>query len=67
MSRGLPASIAQSAQEAVAQTDRLYDRFHGKGRLKVAYALRSLLSCSESLILQVSESQNHEARFYRRI
>ena len=52
---GLPASIAQSAQEAVAQTDRLYDRFHGKGRLKVAYALRSLLSCSESLILQVSE------------
>ena len=40
---GLPASIAQSAQEAVAQTDRLYDSFHGKGRLKVAYALRSLL------------------------
>ena len=43
--KGLPASIAQNADEAVAQTDRLYDRYHGKGNLKggILYALSYLL------------------------
>ena len=53
--KGLPASIAQNADEAVAQTDRLYDRYHGKGNLKVAYSLRSLISCSEELIRKTAE------------
>lgn len=53
--RGLPESIAQTAEEAIAQTDRLYNHFHGKGNLKVAYSLRSLISCSQELILAVSE------------
>ena len=37
--KGLPASIAQNADEAVAQTDRLYDAYDGRGNLKVAYSL----------------------------
>ena len=43
--KGLPASIAQNADEAVAPTDRLYDRYHGKGNLKggILYALSYLL------------------------
>lgn len=52
---GLPASIAHTAKEAIAQTDRLYDAYHNKGLLKVAYSLRSLLSCSRELILMAGE------------
>ncbi len=52
---GLPDSIAQNAEEAIAQTDRLYDAFHGRGLLKVAYSLRSLLSCSPRLIKMAGE------------
>ena len=51
----LPASILHTAEEALEQTERLYAKFHGKGNLKVAYSLRSLISCSEELILKVSE------------
>ena len=51
----LPASIRHTAEKALEQTERLYERFHGKGNLKVAYSLRSLISCSEELILKVSE------------
>lgn len=53
--QGLPETIAQTAEETIAQTDRLYKNFHGKGNLKVAYSLRSLISCSEELILAASE------------
>ncbi len=52
---GLPESIRQNADEAAAQTDRLYDAYNGKGNLKVAYSLRSLISCSEDLILKVAD------------
>lgn len=44
---GLPASIAMTAEEAIEKTDILFERFHGKGNLKVFYSLRSLISCSE--------------------
>ena len=46
----LPDPIRQTADEAAAQTDRLYEAYNGKGNLQVAYSLRSLLSCSEELI-----------------
>lgn len=49
----LPDSIRQTAKEAVASTDALYDAWHGKGKLKVYYSLRSLISCSEPLITAV--------------
>lgn len=52
--KGLPDSIAHDAEEAVAQTDRLYDRYNGKGNLKVAYSLRSLISCSDELNLKAA-------------
>ena len=53
--QGLPASIAQNADEAVAQTDRLYDAYDGRGNLKVAYSLRSLISCSDELNMKAAE------------
>lgn len=46
----LPDSIRQTAAEAIASTDSLYDNWHGKGNLKIYYSLRSLISCSEQLI-----------------
>ena len=52
--KGLPDSIAHDAEEAVAQTDRLYDGYNGKGNLKVAYSLRSLISCSDELNLKAA-------------
>lgn len=52
---GLPESIAMTAAEAIAQTDRLLKHFHGKGQIKAAYSLRSLISCSEELILAAAE------------
>lgn len=51
----LPASIRHTTGEAVAQTDRLYELYHGKGLLQIAYSLRSLMSCSPELIQRVSE------------
>lgn len=53
--KGLPDSIEHTMEEAVRQTDRLYDGYNGKGNLKVAYSLRSLISCSEDLILKAAE------------
>lgn len=53
--KGLPDSIAQTAEEAVAQTDRLYDAYNGRGNLKVAYSLRSLISCSDELNQKAAE------------
>lgn len=47
---GLPESIAMDAEEALKRTDSLYDRFHGKGNLKVYYSLRALNSCSSRLV-----------------
>lgn len=48
--KGLPETIAMTAEEAIEKTDALYDQYHGKGNLKVFYSLRSLISCSEELI-----------------
>ena len=47
---GLPQSIAMEAEEAGKRTYALYDRFHGKGNLKVYYSLRALNSCSGRLV-----------------
>lgn len=47
---GLPQSIAMDADEAVRRTDSLFDRFHGRGNLKVYYSLRALNSCSNRLV-----------------
>ena len=51
----LPDSIRHTADQTVAQTDALYDAYNGKGNLKVAYSLRSLISCTEELILKAAD------------
>lgn len=48
----LPDSIRQTAKEAVASTDRLYEEWNGKGCLKIYYSLRSLISCTPGLITE---------------
>lgn len=45
-----PASIRQTAGEAVAAIDDLYDQYHNRGNLKVFYSLRALMNCSPELI-----------------
>lgn len=57
---GLPASIATTTDEAVAVADALYERWDGAagGRIRVAYALRALMSCSEELIRRTAEHAN---------
>lgn len=54
--KGLPESIRDTVQTAIKHTDNLYENYHGKGNLKVYYSLRSLMSCSEELILQAAAS-----------
>lgn len=51
----LPKSICDNVQSAVEKNDNLYERWNGKGLLKVYYSLRSLMSVSEELILEVSK------------
>lgn len=51
----LPESIRRTTKETLEETDSLFKHYHEKGNLKVAYSLRSLLSCSENLILEASE------------
>lgn len=53
--KGLPESISMDAETAIRRTDELYDGFHGKGNLQVYYSLRSLISCSEELILKAAK------------
>ena len=53
--KGLPESIATTTEEAVARADDFYEFCGEYKRLKSAYALRSLISCSESLICQITE------------
>lgn len=52
----LPDSIADTAQSALERTNRLYEQFHGVGNLQVFYSLRSLISCSETLMELVFET-----------
>ncbi|MBT9775409.1 amidohydrolase family protein [Clostridium sp. MCC353] len=48
----LPDTIRQTAEEAVASTDRLYEEWNGRGCLKIYYSLRSLISCTPKLITE---------------
>lgn len=52
---GLPDRIAMNAEEAVRETDRLYQHWHGQGKLKVYYSLRALNSCSDKLTKLAAE------------
>ena len=52
--KGLPKSIADSADSAIEKTDALFRAVKGKENLKVYYSLRSLISCSEELMEKVA-------------
>lgn len=52
---GLPETIAMNAEEAVKETDRLYENWNGRGKLKVYYSLRALNSCSDELVALAAE------------
>lgn len=59
----LPDSIRMNYQEAIAQTDALYEQLDGNERMKVFYSLRSLLSCSEKLIALAAERAQEKGTF----
>ncbi|MFM1871736.1 MAG: hypothetical protein RL398_1158 [Planctomycetota bacterium] len=48
-SPGLPAGMATTATQAIAETDALRRQWHGRGCLQVAVCPRFVLSCSEEL------------------
>lgn len=58
-----PPSIQETAGEAVAATDRLYDAWHGKGNLKVFYSLRALMNCSRELTVSAAERARERGTF----
>jgi cytosine/adenosine deaminase-related metal-dependent hydrolase len=49
---GIPAGLRESTSESLAESERLADRWRGKGggRIGYAWAPRFILSCSEALV-----------------
>ncbi len=63
---GVPPGLIQSTADAMAESDRLRDRWGGAagGRLRYAYAPRFVLSCSEQLLRAVAERGRAGARVH---
>lgn len=59
----LPESIRQTTDEVLASEEQLFERFHGKGNLKVYYSLRALMNCSEELIRQSAAEAKQKGTF----
>lgn len=51
----LPKNICDTVEEVLEKNDRLYEKWNGKGLIQVYYSIRSLLSASEKLILEVAK------------
>ncbi len=51
----LPSSILNSVKEVLEKNDNLYENWNNKGLIQVHYSIRSLMSASEKLILEVSK------------
>lgn len=51
----LPESIRDTTDSAITKTNALYDAYHGEGNLQIYYSLRSLISCSETLMERAYE------------
>lgn len=60
-----PESIRQTTEEVLASEDALYDNFHGVGNLKVYYALRALMNCSQKLIEKTCERAGERGTFFQ--
>lgn len=50
-------NMKETAEEAIARTIELYNAYHGAGdgRLKVFFAIRQLMTCSEKLLHMIKE------------
>lgn len=56
----VPLNMLSTIEEALQRNENLYDEYHGvaDGRLNVWFSLRTLISCSEELILKTFEMAN---------
>ena len=63
---GVPAGLLQSTDVAIAESDRLRERWDGAadGRLRYAYTPRFILACSEPLLRAVVERSRDGARVH---
>jgi cytosine/adenosine deaminase-related metal-dependent hydrolase len=56
--RTTPEGLRESTREALAEAEKLYRKWNGQGgdRLRISYAPRFVISCTESLLREVTES-----------
>ena len=60
MDKSNGAGLAESTEEALRSSCDLRDRFHGRGRLRYAFAPRFVPSCTEGLLREtLTEARNH--------
>ncbi len=48
--KGVPAGLRESTKDSLAESERLCRAWHGRGRVRYAFAPRFILSCSEGLL-----------------
>lgn len=60
-----PDSIRQTTREVLETEDRLFERFHGKGNLKIFYSLRALMNCSQDLIEKTAARAAEKNTFFQ--
>lgn len=51
----LPPSILNNVEEVLEKNDDLYEKWNNKGLIQVYYSIRSLMSVSEKLIMEVAK------------
>lgn len=51
----LPPSILNNVEEVLEKNDDLYEKWNNKGLIQVYYSIRSLMSVSEKLIVEVAK------------
>ncbi len=62
--QGYPAGLRETTEQAITESVRLCERWHGKegGRLRYAFSPRFVLSCTEEALKAcVREARDHEA------
>ena len=60
-----PDSIRQTTEEVLETEDRLFEEFNGKGNLKIYYALRALMNCSQDLIEKTAARAVEKNTFFQ--
>jgi 5-methylthioadenosine/S-adenosylhomocysteine deaminase len=52
---GRPPGDTDDLERVLATQDELFDRWHGRGRLRFSYTLRTIFNCSDELIVATCE------------